>query len=199
MDGDRSPRSDQGRTALKHMRSRLGILLGACGFLSVLCGFSQPEPQHAPGSSRPPDLARLDVPPNSVLPTETNDEGIAAGNTAGSLQVSSDGDLVYNFPLWIPPGRNGVQPPLSLNYRSRAPNGLVGVGWSIAGLSQITRCAQTTARNGENIPVAFDTTDRFRLDGQQLVAVNGTYGTDSAIEFVRVLPKIASIIFELEK
>jgi hypothetical protein len=121
----------------------------------------------------------LGIPVDTVLPTEVSNDGIASGNTAGALQVSADGDLVYNFPLWLPAGRNGVQPVLSLAYRGRAPNGLLGVGWSVTGLSQITRCAQTTAQNGENAPVAFDNTDRFCHDGQQLYAVNGNYGADN--------------------
>lgn len=102
------------------------------------------------------------------MPTETDFRGLAVGNTAGSLQLSSDGDLLYNFPLWIPPGRNGVQPEISLSFRSRAPNGLVGVGWSIAGLSRISRYAQTTAQNEQNAPIAFNSNDHFFLDGQQL-------------------------------
>ena len=122
-----------------------------------------------------PNLA---IPADTVLPTEVDTQGVAAGNTAGSLQVSADGDLAYNFPLWLPHGRNGMQPELALSYRSRSSNDLVGVGWSVAGLSQIRRCAQTTAQNGQNGAIAFDSTDRFCLDGQQLVAISGTYGAD---------------------
>jgi hypothetical protein len=73
-----------------------------------------------------------------------------------------------------------MQPGLSLSYRGRGSNGLAGVGWSVAGLSQITRCAQTTAQNGANAPIAFDASDRFCLDGQQLVAIKGSYGADDA-------------------
>jgi hypothetical protein len=77
------------------------------------------------------DEALLNVPPDIVLPTETDHRGLAVGSTAGSLQVSSEGALLYSFQLWIASGRNGLQPGLSVSYRSRAPNDLVGVGRSI--------------------------------------------------------------------
>ena len=129
------------------------------------------------GLNPAPNRPLLSVPKDSVLPTELSN-GVAAGNTKGALQVTSDGDLAYDFPLWVPSGRNGVQPRLSLAYRSRGANGLLGVGWSVGGLSQITRCPKTRAQNGDSIAVKLDSTDVFCLDGQQLVAITGTYGGD---------------------
>jgi RHS repeat-associated protein len=116
---------------------------------------------------------------SDILPTEVGTNGFAAGNTAGSLQVSSDGDLVYDFPIWLPAGRNGVQPELSLKYRGRSGNGLLGVGWSLSGLSQIARCPRTRAQAGDFRTVTFDSLDQFCLDGQPLLVVNGgVYGAD---------------------
>ncbi len=45
-----------------------------------------------------------------------------------------DGSLQYDFPLTIPPGRNGLQPSLSLQYSSRPSreSNLFGYGWSIS-------------------------------------------------------------------
>jgi RHS repeat-associated protein len=116
---------------------------------------------------------------SDILPTEVGTNGFAAGNTTGALQVSSDGDLVYDFPIWVPAGRNGMQPELSLKYRGRSGNGLLGVGWSLSGLSQIERCARTKAQSGDFRPVTFDSSDQFCLDGQPLLVVNGgVYGAD---------------------
>jgi hypothetical protein len=55
---------------------------------------------------------------------------------------------------------------------------LVGVGWSVGGLSQITRCRRTRAQNGDDVAVTFSGQDPFCLDGQQLISVAGKYGAD---------------------
>lgn len=70
-----------------------------------------------------------------------------------------------------------MEPKLELIYNSQAGNGLLGMGWSLSGLSAITRCPQTRAQDGEMRGVNFDLNDRFCLDGQRLILVSGTYGT----------------------
>ncbi|MBN1209562.1 MAG: VCBS repeat-containing protein [Myxococcaceae bacterium] len=101
---------------------------------------------------------------------------MAAGRSAGSSGVTADGAATYSLPLWVPPGRMGMQPTLSLEYNSRGGDGLLGKGWSLSGLSRITRCGRTLAQDGEADAIRFDATDRFCLDGVRLVAVSGTYG-----------------------
>ena len=72
-------------------------------------------------------------------------ESSSSGDTAfgdervplhSQLQVSTDsvsGALVYTYPLVIPPGRNGVQPNLTLSYNSQSSDNssLFGYGWSL--------------------------------------------------------------------
>ena len=70
----------------------------------------------------------------------------AAGRTRGYASVSDTGQASYSIPLYTPPGTNGVAPQLSLNYSHGAGNGLFGVGWSLSGLSGISRCASTDSR-----------------------------------------------------
>ena len=43
------------------------------------------------------------------------------------------GSATFTYPLWIPPGRNGIQPSLDLRYSSSMNNlsSLVGLGWSL--------------------------------------------------------------------
>ncbi len=43
------------------------------------------------------------------------------------------GALLYTFPVTIPPGRNGIQPDLALNYNNQSieEGSIVGAGWSI--------------------------------------------------------------------
>ncbi len=99
---------------------------------------------------------------------------MAVGSVPGSLSVSPSGAARYSVPLEIPPGIAGMQPELSLGYDSQAGNGLLGVGWSLSGLSTIYRCPATLAQDGFIDPVDFDTNDRYCLDGQRLVAAGNT-------------------------
>ncbi len=108
-----------------------------------------------------------------------------AGYTPGKIdgcefEVASDGAAIYRMPLWAPPFRGGMQPKLSLRYNSRSANGLVGVGWTLSGLSQITRGRKTIYDDGAEGPIRFDNTDPFYLDGERLVLVAGVQGTNNA-------------------
>jgi RHS repeat-associated protein len=82
---------------------------------------------------------------------------------------TSGGAATYEIPLVLPPGRRGMEPKLSLTYSSRAGNGLLGMGWSLSGLSSIHRCPSTPEQDGKVQAVAFTTEDRLCLDGQRLV------------------------------
>ena len=99
--------------------------------------------------------------------------GAGPGRTPGLASVSADGEARYSIPIELPPGTNGLTPVLSLDYRHRTRGGLLGVGWSLSGLSQITRCARTFSQDGVAEPPMRSGVDRFCLDGQRLVVVNG--------------------------
>ena len=101
-----------------------------------------------------------------------------AGVTAGALSVESSGAARYVVPIDVPPGVAGMEPDLSLVYNSGGGNGLLGVGWSLGGLSVIHRCARTIAQDGVNGGVNLDAGDRFCLDGQRLIAISGAHGAD---------------------
>ncbi len=102
------------------------------------------------------------------------------GATPGSYQVSPSGAFTYSIPIGIPPGTAGVEPKLSLTYNSQGGNGLVGMGWSLAGLSVIHRCPKSVAQDGVLGGVNYDANDRYCLDGQRLIATRGTYGGNGA-------------------
>ncbi len=91
------------------------------------------------------------------------------GWTSGLGSVSDDGAAIFNIPLRVPAGRNGIEPTLSLTYHSRSGDGLVGNGWSLAGLSMITRCARNLLLDGETNDVQFTEDDAFCLDGDRLI------------------------------
>ncbi|HTD05244.1 SpvB/TcaC N-terminal domain-containing protein, partial [Undibacterium sp.] len=102
-----------------------------------------------------------------------------AGSLPGNLSVSNGGAATYNIAIAVPPGSAGMQPNLSLNYSSQGTNGLLGVGWSVGGLSSIHRCGKTIAQEGLNDRIAFQPTDRLCLDGQRLILANNLPATDA--------------------
>ncbi|MBL8300340.1 MAG: VCBS repeat-containing protein, partial [Rhodanobacteraceae bacterium] len=104
------------------------------------------------------------------------------GAVAGSADVSG-GAATYTVPIQVPPGRNGMQPAVSLNYSSRAGNGVAGLGWSLSAGSSLHRCPQTLAQDGALRGVRLDGADRLCLDGQRLMRAPGSsasYGLASA-------------------
>lgn len=102
----------------------------------------------------------------------------AAMHTPGQFNVSPMGAATYTIPIQTAPGTAGMAPQLSLSFNSQSSAGLMGRGWSLGGLSSITRCAQTIGQdNVLSGSINFDTNDRFCLDGQRLVVSNGgVYG-----------------------
>ncbi|TEB45446.1 hypothetical protein D0809_00065 [Flavobacterium circumlabens] len=99
---------------------------------------------------------------------------IEVGVTEGQLAVSLTGAANYTIPIAVPPGINGVVPQISLTYNSQGGNGIAGYGWSIGGISAISRIPSTKFHDGTIDPVDFDALDRFALDGQRLLVKNGT-------------------------
>ncbi len=104
-----------------------------------------------------------------------------AGTTPGQFSVNGNGAAEYIIPIEVPPGTNGVAPSLSVKYDSQRKNGLAGVGFSLSGISAITRCPQTIAQDGFQGGVTVSDMDRFCLDGQRLIAVEGKYGGDGTV------------------
>jgi RHS repeat-associated protein len=70
----------------------------------------------------------------------------------------ASGSWNYTLPFEVPAFR-GVEPKLALKYSSSSPNGLAGMGWSLAGFSEIT-LSPSDAVVGHNV---------YYLDGQKLI------------------------------
>ncbi|KAF0095644.1 MAG: YD repeat-containing protein [Puniceicoccaceae bacterium 5H] len=108
------------------------------------------------------------------------------GVVPGVHSVDNYGAFNYSIPIDVPPGINGVQPSLSVNYNSNAGEGVVGLGWSLGGLSQISRGGGIYARQGYLSGVNFDAHDHFYLDGQLLLLISSDYsgsGDEYFIEY----------------
>ena len=92
----------------------------------------------------------------------------AVGHTPGQFAVSRTGSAQYSIPIWTPPGIRGIQPKLGLTYDSHLSYGIMGPGWTINGLSAISRCNRTFAQDAAPAPIALTMADAFCLDGNRL-------------------------------
>lgn len=106
------------------------------------------------------------------------------GYTQGIFRVSESGALTYNLPIQVVPGTSGTQPTLSIGYNHQQGEGIMGLGWSIQGMSIISRIPRNRANDeGEDRyslgkTLNYDNRDRFSLDGQLLVLTNDFVTTD---------------------
>jgi hypothetical protein len=115
-------------------------------------------------------------PPRAVVQPDPLSDQVSA--TAAEFRVDESGAATYSIPLFAVPGTAGVTPQLSLSYSSQAGHGPLGKGWSIGGLSSITRCRATreagdflgaATPDGNPAPINFSASDRYCLDGQRLI------------------------------
>ncbi|WP_444935777.1 FG-GAP-like repeat-containing protein [Microbulbifer sp. JMSA004] len=107
-----------------------------------------------------------------------SDENVAIWE--GDISVNG-GAVNYNFPVALPPGRNGMAPSLSVSYSSQSGYGNLGFGWSIGTGGAVSRCQKTFAIDGKSTPVQFDSSDKLCLNGQRLILVSGSYGQSGAV------------------
>ncbi len=98
------------------------------------------------------------------------------GGTATSFDVGPSGAATYAIPIIVSPGTNEMEPNLSIVYNSQAPDGLLGKGFSLGGLSAIARGPATRYHDTQADQVDFDDQDRLLLDGVRLILVAGDYG-----------------------
>jgi hypothetical protein len=109
--------------------------------------------------------------------------GTVSGYTTVSASVGENGAANINIPITVPPGTAGMEPKLAITYSSQAPNGLLGVGFSISGLSANSRSGPTKWHDGKRGGVSLtensatnESAGRFALDGQRLQITSGTWG-----------------------
>src|SRR5215217_3772497 len=129
------------------------------------------------------DTIPLELRSDTILDT-TSAIPEAPGITPFTANVTADGSAAVSIPLWTPPGRAGIQPSLAIVYDSQGSDGLLGPGFNLAGLSQITLCPNSFARDGRLqaadvrhwvLPSGPETYARaYCLDGARLVPT-GTY------------------------
>ena len=109
----------------------------------------------------------------------SQDTSKSLGKIDGAIDVSQTGGAVYNIPIAVPPGTKGIQPNITLTYNSQAGIGVLGKGWSISGLSAISRGGKTFYHDNKNEKIKFNDTDHFISDGMTLIPINGNNGADN--------------------
>lgn len=98
----------------------------------------------------------------------------------GALSVNRSGASTYEISIPVPPGTADMVPSISMQYNSQGMGSTLGQGWSISGMSAVARCPYSLAIEGAHRGVKFDMEDRFCLEGQRLIVINGVYGADGA-------------------
>ncbi len=141
--------------------------------IKLLPGFS-----YKPNTSSDRFSAKINphllFPPEDGLTGGPNpgDDGIL-GNLEGVLNVTNLGAASYNIPIGLPRGIGNMVPNITIAYNSMAGNGFMGMGWSIGGLSAISRTGTTIYHDGYIKGITFDDTDNLMLDGNRLFNVAG--------------------------
>ncbi|HKO53019.1 MAG TPA: choice-of-anchor A family protein [Polyangiaceae bacterium] len=129
-------------------------------------------------ASTPPIIVADGGNAHPVVPP-TSPPAVGLGASPGSFRVTEQGSASYSIPIDLPPGRHGLVPSLQIGYTSSTGNGTLGVGWSLDGLSTISRCNKNYAQVGQASPVRLDWDDAFCLDGQRLIEVEpGEFRTE---------------------
>jgi RHS repeat-associated protein len=96
------------------------------------------------------------------------------GTTKGSADVTQ-GSLTYDIEILTPKGTAGVKPTLGVNYNSSSnANSILGVGFSLQGLSVISRCNETLFAEKQDTSRSYN----YCLDGQKLLLTDtqSSYG-----------------------
>ena len=119
-------------------------------------------------------------PDNPGIPVVAND--YAVGTPAGSFSVSESGAALYSVAIDCPDGK-GLTPQIGISYSSgNAGYGLAGYGFTISGLSSITRGGKTPFNDGGVAAgVGYGADDNLFLDGKKLILQTGTAFTSDAV------------------
>ncbi|PNW15620.1 type IV secretion protein Rhs, partial [Chryseobacterium lactis] len=113
-------------------------------------------------------------------PSGTKEENGKFHDTRGNIEVNGAGQLQFTLPIALPPGVKSVAPQINLVYTSGSGNGIAGYGWSLSGLTSISRTGKTIEKDGEVKGVQLDYSDYYSFNGQRLILKSGEYGKDGA-------------------
>ncbi len=87
-----------------------------------------------------------------------------------SSGLSTSGGKTYSIPFNFPAGLSErATPTVGLSYNSQQGDGFCGRGWSIAGMSAITRTGKSFYFEGRTDCINLDNGDGFLMDGNKLI------------------------------
>lgn len=110
-------------------------------------------------------------------------KSLEVGTIVGEFNVSPMGAAVYDIPIKVPSGTNGVEPNLSISYNSQSTNGILGFGWSLNGISSISRTPSNLYLDNIKREIKLTDYDNLSLDGKRLLLLSGqgTNMTNNAV------------------
>lgn len=130
---------------------------------------------------------------------------VSVGQVNIQPSVGQLGNAQLNMPIYCPPGRLGIKPNLSVNYNSMQGNGALGLGYTLAGTSSISRSGRNFhLNNEEQEAITLTSNDKLTLDGERLILVNGSYFSSGSTyrtendKFMRVTFNGSSFIADLK-
>lgn len=103
--------------------------------------------------------------PTSVQVGTTKD----VGEIPYQSGTTPTGGVTYSVPIEVAPGRGNLKPELSITYNSQSGNDALSYGWSIGGLSAISKVSKNLYYNSTVTPVSLSTGDALMLDGMRLL------------------------------
>jgi hypothetical protein len=102
--------------------------------------------------------------------------GTTSGMIPGTFDVTLSGSSSYSVPIKVAPGSAGTQPQVQFVYDSQTLGGALGAGWSLGGLSVITRGPHDQFVDGRPGAIRLNDEDALYLDGQRIVPISPPKG-----------------------
>ncbi len=102
------------------------------------------------------------------------DSSRAVGEIPIYSGTTPTGAKTYVVPISVPEGMNHHTPQLSLTYNSQMGNSVVGMGWSLSGISFINRGVKSFYYDGKAEGTVMNLTDPLYLNGIRLIRISGS-------------------------
>lgn len=163
------------------MIQKILLLVWSLLFTSVWLSVAQnPSAQPEGGDSYIPDFEKGVYMMPDGTPTDDKAQGVVFGKIGSILNVSANGSLMYQIPIEVPSGVNGMNPSIQLVYNSQAGNGIAGYGFNLSCVSSIYRARKNLFSDGKPDAIHLTDEDNIELDGARLILTSGNNLADGS-------------------